>query len=157
MADWMKQAEDLMKTWTKAQQDLWDTWRRSMPIVGAAQTGDTWEKAVGFWKEAVDRSLSGQMEWAKLWAESVKAQKGMPQEMGVWTDQMLETMKSWNESQASFWEGMLDSMQNMTPEVMRQRLEEGAQVAFHTWQEAMQKAMDAQHNLSTFWGGKKKG
>ncbi|MFN8505503.1 hypothetical protein [Kouleothrix sp.] len=157
MSDWTKQAEEVMKTWTKAQQDLWDTWRRSMPIAGASQAEEGWNKAVGFWKEAVDRSLSAQMEWAKLWADSIKAQKSMPKEMSAWTDQLLATMQTWNESQAKFWEGVLSSMQHMTPDALRQRLDEGAQAAFTNWQDAVQKAMQAQQDLSSFWtkGGKK--
>ncbi|MFN8477821.1 MAG: hypothetical protein U0074_08410 [Kouleothrix sp.] len=66
------------------------------------------------------------MEWAKLWVDSIKAQKSLPKEMENWTDQMLATMKTWNETQAKFWEGMLESVQSTTPETLRQRMDEGA-------------------------------
>ena len=155
MTDWSKQTEEIMKTWTKAQQDLWDTWKRSMPGVGAAPASDAWDKSLGFWKEAVDRSLSAQLEWAKLWADSIKAQQGMPKEVSAWTDQLLATMQSWNESQAQFWQKLIDSMQTASPETLRQRMDEGAQRAFQSWQEAMQKAMDAQKELGSFWTSKK--
>ena len=151
MTDWNKQADEVMKTWTKAQQDLWDTWRRSMPLAGATQADDNWNKAVSFWKEAVDRSLNTQMEWTKMWVDSIKAQKTMPKEMEAWTDQMLATMQTWNESQATFWENMLESVQKMTPERLRQQVEEGAQQAFTSWQDAMQRAISAQEEFAAFW------
>ena len=151
MADWMQQAEEVMKTWTKAQQDLWDTWRRSMPLASATKADETWGKAVSFWKETVDRSLGAQMEWAKLWVDSIKAQKSLPKEMENWTDQMLATMETWNETQAKFWEGMLESVQSTTPETLRQRMDEGAHTAFQGWQDAMQRAISAQQELSNFW------
>ena len=151
MTDWNKQADEVMKTWTKAQQDLWDTWRRSMPLAGAAQADENWNKAVTFWKEAVDRSLNTQMEWTKMWVDSIKAQKTMPKEMEAWTDQMLATMQTWNESQATFWENMLESVQKMTPERLRQQVEEGAQQAFQSWQDAMQRAISAQQEFAAFW------
>ena len=154
MADWMKQAEELMKTWTKAQQDVWETWKASMPTVGATQAAESWEKAVGLWKEAVERSHKAQMEWAHLWADSIKAQKGAPKELDAMTDQLLATLKTWNESQAKFWEGMLDTMQQATPEMLKQRLDEGSRVAFEAWQEAVKKAIDAQQELAALWAGK---
>lgn len=154
MADWMKQAEDLMKTWTKAQQDVWETWKASMPTVGAAQATESWEKAVGFWKEALDRSHKAQTEWAQLWADSIKAQKGAPKELAAMTDQVLGTLKSWNESQAKFWESMLDTMQQATPEALRERMDEGSRVAFQTWQDAVKKAMEAQQELVAMWSNK---
>lgn len=157
MADWMKQSEEMMKTWTRAQQDLWDAWKRSMPSLSATPASASMNQAMSFWKEAIDRSLNAQMEWAKLWAESMKAQQGAPKELGAWADQMLATMKSWNESQTRLWEGMIDSLGAMTPEALRQRMDQGAQGAIQSWQEAMQKAIQAQHDLSAIWGGKKKG
>ena len=154
MADWMKQAEDLMKTWTKAQQDVWETWKSSIPTVGGAQASEAWDKAVGFWKEALDRSHKAQMEWANLWADSIKAQKGAPKELAAMTDQLLATMKTWNESQAKFWEGMLDSMQQATPDALKQRMDEGSQAAFKAWQEAVKRTMEAQQELMSLWSGK---
>jgi len=152
MADWMKQAEELMKTWTKAQQEVWDTWKASIPTVGSIQAAESWDKAIGFWKEASDRSHKAQMEWAQLWADSIKAQKGAPKELGIMTDQLLATMKTWNEAQAQLWAGLLDTMQGASPEKLKQRLDEGSQVAFKAWQDAVNKAMDAQQDLISLWG-----
>jgi hypothetical protein len=154
MADWMKQAEELMKTWTKAQQEVWDTWRASIPTVGSIQAGESWEKAIGFWKEAADRSHKAQMEWAQLWADSIKAQKGAPKELGQLTDQLLATMKTWNDAQAQFWGSMFDSMQQASPEMLKQRMDEGSQVAFKAWQDAVKKAVESQQELMSLWSGK---
>ena len=155
MADWTKQADEVMNTWTKAQQDLWDAWRRSMPAPGAAN--ESWGKTLDFWKQAVDRSLGAQAEWARLWAESIKGQKGMPKEIEGWTDQMLATVQTWNRAQADFWERMLESVQTMSPDALQQRVEQGAQAAFDNWQEAMKRAIAAQEELGAFWAKTRKG
>jgi hypothetical protein len=152
MSDWNKQAQEMLNTWTKAQQQLWDTWKTSMPQAGTMQAGETWEKTVDFWKQAVDTSLNAQSEWANLWARSV-AQANAPKELSAWTDQMASIMTTWTESQSQLWQGVLDSMKRATPETLVQRMDESTRAAFQAWQEAVQKAVEAQRELSKQWMG----
>jgi hypothetical protein len=157
MTDWTKQAEELMKSWTKAQQQLWDTWKSAMPKVGTTEASAAWEKMIEFWKEALDQSLNVQIEWANMWANSVKSQPNVPKEFGTWTDQMTVTMKSWSKSQVHLWESMRDSMKQATPETLMQHMGEGAQVAFQAWRDAVDKAVEAQEELTKHWTGSKSG
>jgi hypothetical protein len=156
MTDWAKQTEEMMQTWTKAQQQLWDTWKSAMPRASTAQAGEAWGQMVDMWKEAIDRSLRAQAEWADMWASSVKSQPSAPKELGAWTDQLVATMKTWNDSQAQLWQGMLDSVKQATPETFAERMDEGAQAAFKSWQEAVGKAVEAQRELSKYWTSEKK-
>lgn len=156
MSDWTKQAEEVVKTWTKAQQELWETWRSSVQQVGATQQAtESWDKAVDFWKESVQKSLNVQIEWANLWANSVKGQANVPKELSQWTDQVVSTLKTWTESQGQLWENIIDSTKQAAPEAVVHRLDEGAKVAFDTWQNAVQKAIEAQKELSKYWTGSK--
>ena len=154
MSDWNKQAQEMLNTWTKAQQQLWDTWKTAIPQNSVAQAGETWEKTVDFWKQAVDTSLNAQAEWTNLWARSV-AQANAPKELSAWTDQMASTMQTWTESQSQLWQGVLDSMKRATPETLVQRMDESTRAAFQAWQDAVQKAVDAQRELSKQWMGGK--
>jgi len=155
MADWSKQAEEMMQSWTKAQQQLWESWKSAMPAAGTTQAVEAWEKVVDFWKEAIDKSFSAQAEWANMWANSVKSQAGVPKELGAWTEQMVSTMKTWTDSQAQLWQAMLDSMKQASPESLLKRMDENTQVAFKAWQDAVGKAVEAQRELSSHWTGSK--
>jgi hypothetical protein len=156
MTDWAKQTEEMMQTWTKAQQPLWDTWKSAMPRAGTAQAGEAWGQMIDMWKEAIDKSLRAQTEWADMWVNSVKSQPGAPKELSSWTEQAVATMKTWNESQAQLWQGMLDSVKQATPETLAQRMDEGAQATFKAWQDAVGKAVEAQRELSRYWAPEKK-
>lgn len=158
MSDWTKQAEELMTTWAKAQQQLWDTWKAVMPLASTAPAPPAWGTMVHFWKQAIDQTVRTQGEWATMWAESIRAQASAPQELKDWTDQIVATLKTLTESQAQFWESMLDSLQQPNPEQRLRHMDAGAQVAFQTWQDAIHKAVAAQRELVNYWtsgtGGK---
>ena len=160
MSDWTKQAEELMKTWEKTQQQIWDTWKAALPKTGMAEAKPTWGTMVNFWKQTIDQTMRTQVEWANTWADSIRAQESAPKELKDWTDQVVSTFTTWTESQAQFWESILDPMQQSTPEQLMQQMDERAQVAFQTWQDAVQKAVAAQRELVSYWtsgtGGKKR-
>jgi hypothetical protein len=159
MSDWTKQTEELMKTWGKAQQQFWDAWKAAMPKVGTAQATQTWGTMVTFWRQAIEQTARAQVEWANMWAESIRAQESAPKELKDWTDQIVSTTKTWTESQAQLWESILDTMNQSTPEQLIQHMDEGAHLAFQTWRDAVHKAVGAQKELTRYWtsgtGGKK--
>ena len=151
MSDWINQADELMKTWRRSQQQLWDTWEMVMPKAPTSQATQTWGMMVNFWRQAIEQTARSQVEWANLWADSIRAQESLPKELKDWTDQVVSTMKTWTESQAQFWERMLDSMKESNPEQLMKHMDEGAQVAFQTWQSAVHKAIEAQSELASYW------
>ena len=151
MSDWTKQAEELMKTWEKTQQQLWDTWKAALPKAGTAPTAPTWDTMVTFWKQAIDQTMRTQMEWAQTWADSIRAQESAPKELKDWTAQIVSTVQTWSESQAQFWESMLNTMQQSSPEQLVQQMDERTQRAFQTWQDAVNTAVAAQRELVSYW------
>jgi hypothetical protein len=153
MTDWTKQTEELMKTWMKAQQQFWDAWKAAMPKAGTEQATRIWTQMADVWKEAVEQTVHTQNEWANMWADSIRAQESAPKELKAWSDQLASTMKTWTESQAKLWESMLETMKQSTPDQLMQRMDEGTQVAFQSWQEAVEKAAEAQRKLLRLWGG----
>jgi hypothetical protein len=151
MTDWTKQGQELMQSWTKAQRQFWDTWKAAMPKAGTVPDAQTWGKMADLGKEAVEQAMYTQVEWANLWADSIRAQESIPKELKAWTDQTVSTMKTWNESQVKLWESILDATQQYTPEQVMQRMDAGTQLAFQTWQDAVRKAVEAQTELARRW------
>jgi hypothetical protein len=164
--DWSKQANEMIKTWTGTQQKVWETWMSSMQQLAAApQSPEVWQKTVETWRGTVKQALESQVELTRLWAEGVAASAvnmpaapsvpGLPAAvnpstaMVEWTRQMLELTRSWTETQVRFSENWFDLLKKAEPAAMAQSWDAGqAQKIMATWQEAAQKAVDAQTEFS---------
>jgi hypothetical protein len=164
--DWSKQANEMIKTWTGTQQKVMETWMSSMQQLAAAPQGpEAWQKTVDTWRGTVKQALESQVELTRLWAEGVAASAvNMPSAPGVpgmpaapsasaatveWTRQMLELTRSWTETQVRFSENWFDLLKKAEPAAMAQGWDAGqAQKIMATWQEAAQKAVDAQNEFS---------
>lgn len=160
--DWQKQANDMIKTWTSTQQKVWETWVSSMQLAAAPQSPEAWQKTVDTWRGTVKQALESQVELTRLWAESVAAASvtlpntpavpGMP---GItvstveWTRQMLEMTRAWTETQVRFSETWFDLLKKAEPTMIAQTWDMGsAQKIIGTWQDAAQKAVEAQTEFS---------
>lgn len=165
--DWTKQANEMLKTWTGAQQKVWETWASSMQLMAAPQSPEAWQKTVETWRGTVRQALESQVELTRLWAEGVAASAvsmpsapqipGMPAmptgapsaAMVEWTRQMLEMTRSWTETQVRFSENWFELLKKAEPASMAQSWDAGqAQKIMATWQEAAQKALEAQTEFS---------
>ena len=161
--DWSKQANEMVKTWTGTQQKVWEAWISSMQQLSAApQSPETWQKTVETWQGTVRQVLESQVELTRLWAEGVAAAAvnmpstpsvpGAPSPSGAmvdWTRQMLELTRSWTETQVRFSENWFDLLKKAEPTAVVQGWDAGqAQKIMDTWQEAAQKAVDAQNEFS---------
>lgn len=143
--DWTKQAEDMLKTWTTSQQSMWDSWLKTIQSVGTTQTNETWEKSIETWKDSVQRALEAQNSWTKFWAESVVASSGSNKQASDWSNQMVEMTKKWTDTQAQLWNSWFETIKKADPSAMSQTWNtEEMQKIVESWQEAAQKAMEAQ-------------
>ena len=164
--DWSKQANEMMKSWSGSQQKVWETWASSMQPTGAPQGPEAWQKTAESWRGTVRQALEAQNELTRLWAEGVAAaavsmpsapsmpgMPSMPTSMVEWTRQMLEMTRSWTETQVRFSESWFDLLKQAEPGAMAQSWDMGkAQKIMATWQEAAQKALEAQNELGRMLG-----
>lgn len=163
--DWTKQANDMLKTFTSTQQKVWESWVSSMQLAATPQSPEAWQKTVETWRGTVKYALEQQLELTRLWAESVAAASvnapsmpmmpGMPSMPGVpttpveWTRQMLEMTRTWTETQVRFSENWFEMLKKAEPSMMTQAWDMGqAQKVMATWQDAAQKAVEAQTQFS---------
>lgn len=160
--DWTKQANDMIKTWTGTQQKVWDTWLNSMQLMSTPQSPEAWQKMVETWRGTVKQALESQMQLTQMWAESVAAASvnmpnmpNMPTVPGVpgtaveWTRQMLEMTRAWTDTQVRFSENWFDLLKKADPAAITQGWDMGqAQKIMATWQDAAQKALEAQNEFS---------
>jgi hypothetical protein len=169
--DWQKQANDMIKSWTGTQQKVWETWVSSMQLMTTPTSPEAWQKTVETWRGTVKQALESQVELTRLWAEGVAAaavsmpstpgmpgMPGMPAMPGMpspttgmveWTRQMLEMTRSWTETQVRFSETWFDLLKKAEPGTLAQSWDMGqAQKIMSTWQDAAQKAVEAQTEFS---------
>ncbi|RRR65370.1 MAG: hypothetical protein EI684_23310 [Candidatus Viridilinea halotolerans] len=166
--DWTKQANDMLKTFTGTQQKVWESWVSSMQLAATPQSAEAWQKTVETWRGTVKYALEQQLELTRLWAESVAANSvnmpsmpglptipgmpsipGMPANAVDWTRQMLEMTRTWTDMQVRFSENWFDVLKKADPGSMTQGWDMGqAQKIMATWQDAAQKAVEAQTQFS---------
>lgn len=157
MSDWTKQTETLVNTWSNTQKQMWDNWLGAMESMSEqsnmGKSLETFEaerkKVVDTWEASVKQGLEAQAEWAKLWANNLKATKGTPKPMVDWAKQMQSMMKSWTDSQeelSKVWFEMVRKM-DMTDAA---DMGDSKQVV-KAWQDAVDKSLEAQKNMTEFW------
>jgi len=152
LMDWNKQAEDVLKAWTTSQQKLWDSWIKTVQSFGTAQVSDTWEKSVDTWKDSVKRALDAQTAWSQFWADNITSGPGATKQTADWSKQLLEVNKRWADTQSQLWDSWFETIKKTDPATITQNwnLEE-VQKLVQTWQEASQKALEAQMEWTKVW------
>jgi len=165
--DWTKQANDMIKTWTGTQQKVWDTWLNSVQLAATPQSPESWQKTVETWRGTVKQALESQLQLTQMWAEGVAAASvsmpavpglpsipglpglpGMPTTPVDVTRQMLEMTRSWTDTQVRFSENWFDMLKKVDPAAITQSWDlSQAQKIMTTWQDAAQKAIEAQNEF----------
>lgn len=164
--DWQKQANEMIRTWTGTQQKVWETWTSSMQLMATPQSPEAWQRTVETWRGTVKQALESQVELTRLWAEGVAASAvNMPSTPSVpgvpampagssaamveWTRQMLEMTRAWTETQVRFSENWFELLKKAEPGALSQSWDANqAQRIMATWQDAAQKAVEAQNEFS---------
>ncbi len=149
--EWTKQAEETFKSWTGAQKKLWDDWLKAVQGLGKSQPTEVWEKTVESWQESVKNTLDAQIEWTRLWAESLTTAKGTPKEMVEWAQQGQDMIKRWAETQRQVWESWFEVVKKLQPSTLGGNWGLEGQKFFQVWQQAIQKAQDAQAEWVRLW------
>ncbi|MBN2304174.1 MAG: hypothetical protein JXQ72_06850 [Anaerolineae bacterium] len=142
--DWLKQSEEMVKMWSESQQKMMSGWLSSMKTFTAPNTAGVWHKTLETWERAVQNMLETQAQWARLWAGSVTATKGVSQETIQGVAQVKELTEQWVAFQQDLWQRWFEMARQVnltgTPESV-----------FQVWQESLQKAMTAQQEWVKTW------
>lgn len=157
--DWTKQANDMIKTWTGTQQRVWESWVETMQVGATTPTNqEAWQKTVETWRGTVRQALESQVELARLWAESANAMPGTagmaaPAGLADFTRNMLEMTRVFTETQTRFSENYFEMLKQADMGTLSQAWNPNqAQKIMQTWQEATQKAVEAQSEWSKMVG-----
>jgi hypothetical protein len=148
--DWTKQANDMIKTWTGTQQRVWESWVETMQVGTGVPNQDAWNKTVETWRNTVKQALEAQNELARLWSESVNALPGTagaqtPASVAEFTRNLLEMTKVFTETQTRFSENYFEMLKKADVDALvRSWNPAQAQQILQTWQDATQKAVEAQ-------------
>ncbi len=160
--DWTKQANEMLKTFTNTQQKVWESWVSSMQLMTPPQSPEAWQKTVETWRATVKYALEQQLELTRLWAENVAASSvsmpsmpampnlpGLPANAVEWTRQLLDMTRTWTDTQVRFSENWFEMLKKADPGALAQSWDMAqAQKIMATWQEAAQKAVEAQAQFS---------
>jgi hypothetical protein len=165
MMDWTKQANDMLKTFTSTQQKVWESWVSSSQVISASPSPEAWQKTVDTWRGTVKYALEQQLELTRLWAESVAsasvnvpnlpsmpgvaALPGVPATAVEWTRQLLDLTRTLTDTQVRLSENWFDLLKKADPSTLAVNWDPTqAQKILTTWQDAAQKAVDAQTQFS---------
>jgi hypothetical protein len=160
--DWNKQTMDMMKTWTGTQQKIWDQWVETMQsMTTTPMSAESWQKAIDAWRATVRQSLDAQVELTKLWANGVnEGSKGTtaalersgvstPMSVEEWTNSVVELTRSVTATQVGFAENWSNLLKQADPSTMMKVWDSNqAQQVLAYWQDAAQKAVEAQAQLA---------
>jgi hypothetical protein len=158
----------MIKTWTNTQQKVWDAWLSSAQLATTTpQSAESWQKVVETWRGTVKQALESQLQLTQLWAEGVAATSvnlptvpglpglpslpslpGVPTTPVEWTRQVLELTRTWTDTQVRFSENWFDVLKKIDPTALSQSWDPAqAQKIVTSWQDAAQKAIEAQNEL----------
>ncbi|HYT53643.1 MAG TPA: hypothetical protein VEQ38_02935 [Verrucomicrobiae bacterium] len=155
--DWTKQTEDMLNTWMGTQKRMWDNWldtvQKSAPQFHASEL---WEKTLETWEETVKKSLEGQSEWIKMWAENMPPVKGLPKEVAEWAQHSQELNQNWVDLQEQLWAVWFGLIKKSEPGKIIGSWDQESQRMAQMWQESVGKFMEAQMEFARTWGGETK-
>lgn len=146
--DWLKQSEEMIKMWAEAQQQAMSGWLGAMKDFTQPQAAGVWEKTLETWENAVKSMLETQAQWVRLWAGSVTASKGASQETMQGAARVKEMTEQWVAFQQQIWDSWFEMARQLDPASLGDKAPEQALAA---WQEALQKALDAQQAWFKAW------
>ena len=147
--DWLKQNEDMVKAWSDTQQKMLANWLDSMKDFMQPQAAGVWDKTLEAWERAIDNMLESQAQWARLWAGSVTATKGISKEMVEGATQLKDMTERWTEFQQDLWHSWFEMVHKLDWSKMAES--QDVPPVFQAWKTALQKAMDSQMEWVNAW------
>ncbi len=151
--DWTDQAEEIIKSWTGAQRNMWEGWLNAMQNLSTTpQSPEAWEQTVEHWKNTVHTALNTQVSWTRFWAGSVRDRTNVPPPVADWSQQVLDMMERWTDTQKSLSERWFETMKHSSPTTIAQVWDsDEAQRVMQDWQEATQRTLEAQIGWVRLW------
>lgn len=148
--DWLKQSEEMVKMWTDTQQQVVTKWLEQMQQFAQPQASGVWEKTLETWESAVNSMLETQSQWARMWAGTVTATKGVPKEAAEGAAQLKEMTERWVAFQRELWQGWFETVRKLNP---TQAAQSEPQQVLSAWQDTLQQVMQAQLDWLRQWTG----
>jgi hypothetical protein len=141
--DWTKQTEELFKTWTAAQQRMMEGWFNAVKEYLPHQAaGDAWQQSLDAWRAEVQRALDAQLALVRTWSERMGAAEPGAANL---SQQLPELMRHWTDAQRQIWERWAEAAKQATPPNMAALYSsDEAKQVLQSWQDATQKAVEAQ-------------
>ena len=105
MKPWIN--EDIFKTWTDAQKRLWESLCAAVPFqppVGVETWRETYLKNLAAWETAVKKTLTQEAAWVDQWVHQIAQEKGTPEMMSAWVQQMEDVLQRWIQTQNQWWD-----------------------------------------------------
>ena len=105
MKPWIN--EDIFKTWTDAQKRLWESLCAAVPFqppVGVETWRETYLKNLAAWETAVKNTLTQEAAWVDQWVHQIAQEKGTPEMMSAWVQQMEDVLQRWIQTQNQWWD-----------------------------------------------------
>jgi predicted flap endonuclease-1-like 5' DNA nuclease len=99
--------EEILKTWTDAQKRLWESLCAAVPFqppAGVEAWRETYLKNLASWEAAIKRTLEKEAAWVEEWVRRVAREKGTPEMMTTWVQQMEEVLHRWIQTQTQWWD-----------------------------------------------------
>jgi predicted flap endonuclease-1-like 5' DNA nuclease len=99
--------EEILKTWTEAQKRLWDSLCSAVPFrppTGVEAWRETYLENLATWEAAVKKTLAQEVAWVEQWVRQVAQEKGTPEMMTAWVEQMEEVLHRWIQTQTQWWD-----------------------------------------------------
>ncbi|MCD4687219.1 MAG: hypothetical protein K8S97_14925 [Anaerolineae bacterium] len=148
--DWLKQSEEMIKMWTDTQQQMVNKWLEQMQQFTQPQASGVWEKTLETWENAVNNMLETQGQWARMWAGTVTATKGIPKETAEGAVQFKDMTERWVTFQRDLWQGWFETVRKLNPTEAAQG---DPQQIFAAWQDSFQQVMQTQMDWVRQWTG----
>ena len=115
--DWTTQSEEMLKSWTEVQKKMWDAWLAGVRETGRPSTVEAWQQAITrvsqSWLQSVGRALDAQVEWTRIWAESLGGERS---ETTAWARQFVDSMQRWVDWQKQLWETWFEMARKFGPD-----------------------------------------
>jgi hypothetical protein len=151
MTDRTKQEEEMFKMWSETQKTIIENWAERMKGLGGSQGAELWEKTLATWEDTIVKTMNAQTEWTRQWIENLKSTPGMPEGAVASTARFQEMSQYWIIMQTQLWSNWFKMLRSFDPSLLSGKWAEAFQNPFQVWQQATQKAMEAQAEWLRAW------
>lgn len=148
--DWLQQTQDMMKVWMDTQQKMWGSWTTTAKELGEKPSAGAWDKTVQAWQNSFKNLIETQALWARMWARSISSSNDSEQ-TAAFVKGVEDMTNAWVQTQEMLWNNWFDMVRQLNPANMGDNMQDQTGKAIASWQEQMQKIMDAQNEWTKQW------